>query len=489
MNNFLPYFIIVPLIAALLALAVNRINKILPDILSVLATLYLLAATVMLYFFRPYNFVLTYKIGGTSLVLDGLSHLVLLAVNLVAFLVVLYSVPYMNKYAGKEKYYALYMLIISGMSGVLLTGDIFNLFIFMEIAALATYALVAFGGGAEELEASFRYAIIGTIASLLILLGIGFIYRITGTTNMSEIGLVFNKNIDYIKYFIAALFIAGFGMKAALVPFHSWLPDAHTAAPAPVSATLSGVLIKVLGVYAIIRIFYNVLGMTLQLSYALTFIGALSILIGGLLAFYQADLKRLMAYSTISQVGYIILGISLGTPLGIMGGLFHLFNHALFKPLLFMNAGSIEHSTGTRQLDKIGGISKKMPVTALTSFIGSLSISGIPPFNGFWSKLFIILACVQTGKVWYAFAAVIGSIITLVYYLKVQKVIYFENTSDLISNIKESHWLMSASVIALSLACLLMGIFYPYVITYLINPAVVAVLNGLGYGRTVGGAL
>ena len=159
----------------------------------------------------------------------------------------------------------------------------------------------------------------------------------------------------------------GFGLKAAIVPFHAWLPDAHPSAPAPISAMLSGVLIKVSGVYAMIRIFLNVFGLTPALTTVLIVLGLRSMFVGALIALGQNDIKRMLAYSSISQIGYVIIGIGIGTPLGIIGGLFHLFNHAIFKSLLFLNAGAIERSTGTRSLDKMGGLAKRMPLTAATS--------------------------------------------------------------------------------------------------------------------------
>jgi multicomponent Na+:H+ antiporter subunit D len=192
----------------------------------------------------------------------------------------------------------------------------------------------------------------------------------------------------------------------------------------------------------------------------------------------------------------VFLGVGLATPLGIMGGLFHLFNHALFKSLLFLNAGSVEYATGTRQLKEMGGLSKKMPVTATTSLAASMSIAGIPPFNGFWSKLFIIVACVQAGRLWFALAAVIGSLLTLASFLKVQKYAFFaapsgkkEKLSERFEDLKEAPLTMGFSMIILALLCLFLGIIFPIVVTFLVNPGVVAVANGVGYVRMVLGGL
>jgi multicomponent Na+:H+ antiporter subunit D len=200
-------------------------------------------------------------------------------------------------------------------------------------------------------------------------------------------------------------------------------------------------------------------------------------------------MKRLMAYSSISQVGYIILGLSLGTPLGILGGLFHLFNHAFMKGLLFLNAGAVEKQTGSRDLRELGGLKEKMPFTAFTSLVGSLAISGVPPFNGFWSKLFIIVACVQTGNLWLAAAAVFGSILTMAAFLKIQKYAFFGQLKDKYKDLKEAPLAMNLSLGVLALACLVMGLAFTLVIGFLINPAVVAVANGVGYSRMVLGSL
>ncbi len=484
MNLILITYILVPLLAAILMMPLRRLNGRVPGWLAVAVTFYLLVQTIALYWVRPYNFVILYY----PLTLDGLSHLMLLVVSLATFAVSVYAVQYLDKYAsGQGKYYTLYMLLLTGMCGVLLAGDLVSLFIFMEVASLATYALVAFGQGPEELEAAVKYLVMGAVASLLVLVGISLVYGLTGTFVLAQIARTFPPAAVYAKGFMVALFLAGFGMKAALMPFHAWLPDAHTAAPAPVSATLSGVLIKVIGLYVMARLFFNVLGMTAQLSYLLTFLGAVTILAGGLLVLTQNDFKRLLAYSSIAQIGYMVVGFSLATPLGLMGALFHLFNHAAFKPLLFMNAGAVETATGTRQLDKLGGLGRKMPLTALTNLVGSLSISGMPPFNGFWSKLFIIIACIQAGRYWTAVAAVLGAIITLANFTRLYKLGFTGHLPDSLHKVKESPWLMSAAVCFMALLCLLVGLAFPLIVTFVVNPAVVALANGTGYGRMIAG--
>jgi len=419
---------------------------------------------------------------GIVLVLDSLSKLILLTVNVVAFFALLYSVSYMKHYTAQPKFYALFLLMLAGMNGVVLTGDLFNLFVFLEVASIASYALVGFGVEHEELEAGFKYLILGSIASGMILVGIAIIYNLTGTVNMADAArFIVNMGTNRALLFATGLFLFGFSLKAGLVPFHAWLPDAHPSAPAPVSAMLSGVLIKALGVYAMIRVIYSVVGAPQMMLEMILWLGVASALIGGLMSLGQNDLKRMLAFSSISQVGYIAMGIGIGTPLGIAAALFHLFNHATFKGLLFLSAGSIEQSTGTRDLRQMGGLMKKLPVTSLSTLVGSLSISGIPPLNGFWSKLLIIIALIQAKAIVPAVFAIVVSFITLAYYAKLQRFTLFGPLPDMYRKMKESPFLMLVSLIALSVICIVVGLFYPYFMDSLFNPAARAIMDQTGY--------
>jgi multicomponent Na+:H+ antiporter subunit D len=392
---------------------------------------------------------------GIELRLDGLTALMLIAVNLVGLSAAIFSVDYMQRYTAKPYYYSLFLFMVAGMNGVVLTGDLFNLYVFMEVAAIASYALVAFGCEHEELEASFKYAVLGGVASGLILMGIAVLYGVTGNLNMARVAAELQAAPSRPAVFALALFICGFGLKAALVPFHAWLPDAHPSAPAPVSAMLSGVVIKALGIYVLCRLVFNVFGATPRLLFVIRMLGGVSMVAGVLLAIGQWDMKRLFAYHSISQIGYVALGLGLGSPLGIAGGLFHLFNHSVFKSLLFLNAGAVEYATGTRDLKKLGGLHAAMPTTANTSLVASLSIAGIPPFNGFWSKLLIVAACVQAGQYWLALAAVAVSLLTLASFLKVQRYAFFEALKSALPKAGEVPALMRAAMVLLAALCIL----------------------------------
>ncbi len=489
-NHVLPLFVALPLGAAFLIVLVGRLRESLSDLLGTLIAAILVVCSLQLVG-APEQ---VYHMGGwepplgINLVSDALSTLLLVIVSSVSLLVCIYSITYMKGYTSKPKYYGLLMLMIAGMNGVVLTGDLFNMYVFLEIAAIASYALVAFGTEHEELEASFKYLVLGSVASSFILFGIALMYSATGTLNLADIANTIDKNgLNAVMTMASAMFIAGFGLKAAMVPFHAWLPDAHPSAPAPISAMLSGLLIKALGVYALVRLFYSVIGVGGMYTNILIGLGILSMVVGVILAVGQWDFKRLLAYHSISQMGYVMLGVGLGTPLALAGALFHLLNHSMFKSLLFLCSGAVEHSTGTRRLKELGGLWYRMPVTGTTCSVASLSISGVPPFNGFWSKLLIIAGAVQAadrfGPVAYVLAAitVLVSFLTLVSFVKVQRYVLFGALSEKLKKIREVPAAMCIALVAFAILCLALGVFCPFVLEKLIYPARDVVLDKAGY--------
>ena len=227
------------------------------------------------------------------------------------------------------------------------------------------------------------------------------------------------------------------------------------------------------------RIFLNVFGLTPALSTVLMGLGAVSMVVAAFLALGQKDMKRMLAYSSISQVGYVVLGIGIGTPLGIAGGLFHLFNHALAKGLLFLTSGSVQQATGTRDLDEMGGLAKRMPITAATNLVGALSIAGVPPLNGFWSKLIIIIALVQAGHPVFAVIAVLTSVLTLWYYLLMQRKAFFGKLNAKWAAVKEAPFWMTAATVLLALLCVGIGILFASTVTTWIQPAADVLADGV----------
>lgn len=500
MQAIYPLFTGIPLAAAFLNLLVTKINKKAADFIAFLVAAVLAVMAVRMLFEAPFS----YRIGGWPpplgilLVSDGMSSLMLTVINVISLLAIIYSFSYMTSYTAKPKYFSLFLLMMAGMNGVVITGDLFNLYVFLEIASIASYALVGFGTEHEELEASFKYLILGTVASTAILFGIAFLYSMTGTLNMPDMA----RQLEFIGInravaFVIALFIMGFGLKASTVPFHAWLPDAHPSAPAPISAMLSGVLIKALGVYTIARVMFCVIGPNGIVSSLMIFLGALSMVLGVLLALGQSDFKRMLAYSSISQVGYITMGFGLGlnpsidpsvASLALFGALFHLINHASFKSCLFLCSGAFEYRTGTRNRHQLGGLIRRMPLTGTACSIASLSIAGIPPFNGFWSKLIIIVAFIRAGYYIYGSLAVIVALMTLITFIKLQSSILFGALPSKYAGVKEVPLAMTLPLVILAIFCLGLGIAYPLFGDTILRAAGNSLLDKLAYlGFLIGG--
>jgi len=497
----LPAFVAIPLVTAFLLPIFGKKLKAVATVLANLAVLSLLVLAI-----ASIGQSDVYEMGkwsiplGINLVLDGLSSLLLLTISVVSTAAMVFSIRYMEQYTAKAKYLSLFMLMVAGMNGVVLSGDIFNVFVFLEIASIASYALVGFGCEHEELEASFKYMVMGSIGSLFVLFGVALVYGNTGSLNMAYISkAIQSSGLNPGLTFALGLFVAGFGLKAALVPFHAWLPDAHPSAPAPISAMLSGALIKALGVYALCRVVFNVFGITIPMGWILIVLGLLSMVAGAFLAIGQWDIKRLMAYSSISQLGYVILGVGLGgliiaregnlawASLAILGGLFHLLNHAVYKSLLFLTSGSIQMATGTRQLKQMGGLAEKMPVTRATCIVASASIAGIPPFSGFWSKLVLVIAAVQAHFYWVAALIVFVSLCTLIMYLKVQRYAFLGETPESLNRVKDAKGSMVVAMMFLALLCVLMGllIIVPSLKESILEPAVKVLTDGLEYSSRI----
>ncbi|MDO8734283.1 MAG: proton-conducting transporter membrane subunit, partial [Elusimicrobiota bacterium] len=404
----------------------------------------------------------------------------------------LYSVEYMKKFTAKAKFYILHLFLIAGLNGIVLSGDIFNFYVFMEMVAFSSYALVAFGVEQQDLEASIRYQVLGTVGSFFLLLGIGVLYSVTGTLDLADMSkFIAETGINNAIMFAIPLLLFGFALKAALVPFHAWLPDAYPTAPAPVTMMLAGTVSKVCSIYGIVRIFFGVTGVSPALHQVLLYAGVISIFFGAFSALRQTDFKRLLAYSSVSQIGYIMVGLGCGTPLGYAGALFHILNHATFKSLYFMVAGAVEHSTGERDITKLGGLSDKMHLTFLSSLSASFSLGGVPPFGGFFSKLLIILALFKAGYLTVGILVVMSAVFTLAYFLKIQRNVFLrERGTDAepnaeLTRIKEVPVLMRVSMLTLAVVCLLLGLLFPWILKYVIDPAVSVLTLGTGYGSLI----
>ncbi len=438
--------------------------------------------------------VVTYWLGnwqppvGITLAIDGLGLLTAMIIAGISALVVVYSVTYMKREGGLSQYYTLIFLLMGGMMGIALTGDLFNLYVFFEIMSISSYALVAFRRKWQSIEASIKYMIVGSLGTSFILIGITLLYGMAGTLTMAHLmprlALLPASSLLVPLVFI----IVGVGIKLAIIPLHMWLPDAYQSAPSSISALFSGASAAV-GVYTMIRIVYMIFN-TAGVGLMLAGLGVVTMVVGALMALMQKDLKRLLAYSGISQMGYILLGVGVGTALGIQGGLFHMLNNALYKTMLFLIAGAIIYRVGTSNMDRLGGLWKNMPITAILFTIGALAISGVPPFNGFASKWMIYIAGVEAGGIGYAFTAIaiLTSALTLAYFIKAINSIFLGQRPKNLAEIRETPRLLLVPIVILGVLCVVFGIL-PQLGVDFVRPAQEAVMNTNGYITTVLGGV
>ncbi len=389
-------------------------------------------------------------------------------VALLSTAVVLGAVLLAAKYIIKEEeklfnFISLLFIILAGSNGLALTTDIFSLYIFIEITTVASFILISFDKEKLVLEAVFKYIILSAVATVLMLLSIALFLLVSGKTDFSAIhAVLINSPHSLIVMFATGVFICALFIKGGLMPFHGWLPDVYSSAPAPVSALLAGIITKLVGIFTLMRLLVSVVNFDNPIRQVILFVGALSVVAGALAAAGQSDFKRMLAYSSISQVGYIVLGLGAGNALGIMGALFHLFNHSVFKSSLFINSAAIELQAGTRDMNKLGGLSAKMPVTSTTCLISSLSTAGMPPLAGFWSKLIIVLALWASGNYGYAALAVIAGILTLAYFISMQRRVFFGNIKEEFAGIKEPGFGLLLPACLLSAITIGLGLVFPF---------------------------
>ncbi|MBQ6698464.1 MAG: hypothetical protein IJN09_05420 [Oscillospiraceae bacterium] len=427
---------------------------------------------------------------GIGYEIDALNMFFALLVVTTILLAAIYSIKYMARDHHLGHYYTLFLMLSGSVLGLVLTGDIFNMFVMIEIMTFASVALTAFRNNKNgALEAGFKYLIVGSIGSSMTLAGIALLYAQCHTLNMAQISAALANGLTPTTVLAFALMFAGFGVKSYLVPFHAPAADAYMTAPTSISMVFSGMVNKA-GVYGMIRLVYIIFrAMDLPaLQLMLATFGTVTMFVGVTMALAQHDFKRLLAFHSISQIGYVITAIGLATVLGLEAGLFHAMNHTLFKGLLFLTAGAVLYATGTTDLDKLGGLAKKMPKTAICFLIGAFSISGLPPFNGFASKWMIYQATYQkaaeTGNFAYAFVTIVAlvvSVMTLASFIKVTQAVFFgrlpkhlEDTKEVPLSMRVPMWIMSA-------LCILSGVFYSFVEKFLLAPAAKAVLSVTNY--------
>ncbi len=416
------------------------------------------------------------------LVVGPVGILFAVIIALVGLLGAIYGIDYIKE-GPAERYYILYLLLLTGSTGVVLTGDIFNLFVFFEILCLSSYALVAYLGDRAGIESAAKYLIQGAIGSSLVLIGVGLLYGLFGTLNMADIA----GNIDTVRPISViiplVLLIAGFGVEAAIFPLNAWLPDAHSSAPASISALLSGIVIKV-GIYAVARVIFTIFGISSMLFF-LTFFGILTLLIGEMAAFSQNNIKRLLAYSSIGQIGLIVFALGIATSYGIIGGLFQLISHAFSKALLFLAVGYMVYRTGSMEISALEGMGRRMPLTSFAFTVGAFSLIGLPPFIGFPSKFLIVRAALAKTEVLFTVLVALvlfGTVIEGAYFFRVVQVLYFKGkkATGIPDKTEEASVAALIPIFILMLLIIVIGI-YPRLITGVLTSAAWEFLNRTAY--------
>ena len=441
--------------------------------IAALAGSFLCAVGLMLQTIQGGGQVIHYWFGnwapplGIEFVIDPINGVIVLMVTFIALLTAIFSTPYLKNsnwlYMGG--YYTLVALLCVGLSGMTLTGDVFNLYVYLEIASLAGYGLIALGGD-KGTVAAFRYLLIGTIAASLYLLGVGFMYALTGSLNMADLSNLLQGSMENpLMAMTVALLIAALGIKAALFPFHGWQPDAYTFSHPGAAPLISGVMAKV-PMYAMLRFFFYIFGAQhLFVQHGLIVVGlmgAIAIILGSVMAIAQDDFRRMLAYSSVAQIGYIAVGLAVGNFYGLVGAVLHIINHAIMKSSLFMIIGGIKYRFGEFRISMLGQLHKKMPLTVTVLVITALGMIGIPPTNGFFGKLYIMIGAAQTEQYIFVAVLVLSTLLNAIYFFRVMENIFVNPDAGLKEvNVPteklELPWQMLLPIVIMGIAVLALG--------------------------------
>ncbi|MEN8192902.1 MAG: proton-conducting transporter membrane subunit, partial [Bacteroidota bacterium] len=432
MNLSPVHFIAVPLLAAFLIPIIGRFSKGLVKVIPGFVFLYLSYLAIYLFPQATEQPIVEIIAGwtppfGISLVYGPLAAFLTALIALIGFVIWVYSYKFIIR-EPIEKYYMLFMLLITGSTGVILTGDIFNMFVFLEITAIAAYSLTAFLRDKDGAEAAFKYLLIGSFASAFFLIAIMLIYAKTGTLNIAEISSKIHLIPDSTRIFILVLFLVGLGIEAELFPLNGWAPDAYSQAPSPIGAVFAGIVVKA-SIYALMRIVFLFFDFDSVFEFLLL-MGIITMMIAEMSAMKQQQIKRMLAFSSIGQMGLVIIAFSIATAESVQAGLFQMFNHAVIKSLLFFAAGYLVFHSGSKKIADLDGLGREKPITSFFFAIGALAIIGLPPFSGFWSKLYILISVADAGLITAIILVLISSIIEAVYYLRVVSRLYFYKEGD-----------------------------------------------------------
>ncbi|GAP15448.1 membrane bound hydrogenase subunit mbhH [Longilinea arvoryzae] len=463
-----------------------------------LAILALLAAGVFTYFAgvgatATYTGI-TLTFGDLSLTMDGLGLFLTVTVLALGLMATLYSTKYMEATVGEEKFYALLVAMIGAIIGLGCATDVFNMWLWFELMAVTSYFLVAFYRDQKaSLEAGIKYLVQSATGSTLVMLGLALTFAATGTMRFDLLRQA-AQSANPLLLAAGALFVIGFGVKSALVPLHTWLPDAHSQAPSGISAMLSGIVIEA-GLVAMLRSLSCLYATSTSHIWGILLLvfGALNLLVGNLMALRQTEVKRLLAYSSVSQVGYMLLGFGMaftyGAADGAVGGFFHLFNHALMKGLAFLAAGALLYALyiandrhGALTLNDLNGASRRYPVTAFCLSLAVLALGGLPPLAGFMSKWQIFASGFETGNtvaIALVIFAALNSVLSLGYYAPMVNRLYRNEPSQTVLEGKPISAWMAAPMILLALAIVVIGV-WPSLLTELTSRAALSLFLLMG---------
>ena len=429
--------VVVPLLAAPICFLIpnNRLSWMFATLVSWLA----FVMAILLVMATRDGSELHYAFGGWAppwgieYTVDTLNSYVLLIVSGIAAVVFPYSYTSISKEMPESQYRLFFtsmILCLAGLLGMTITGDAFNLFVLLEISSLSSYTLISLGRDRRALTASFQYLIMGTIGATFILIGVGLLYALTGTLNMADLAVRLSSVGESRTLQAAFAFIlVGFGLKLAMFPLHLWLPNAYAFAPSAVSAFIGSTATKV-AIYALLRFLFTIFGVkfsfeAMHVHWLMMPLALISIVFASLVAVFQDGIKKVLAYSSVAQIGYMLLGISLFSVTGLTATLLHLFNHALMKGGLFLSLGAIAYSIGSTRIDDIKGLGKAMPFTMAAFVVGSLSLIGVPLTVGFISKWYLILASLEKGYWPLTIIILISSLIAVIYIWRIIEKAYF----------------------------------------------------------------
>ncbi len=461
-------FIAIPLLAAFLIPLLGFVWKESIRVLPGLVLIYLLALSVSLLGQVLHTGTIVEVIAGwkppwgIDLVFSAFSGLLTTIMLLLGFIIWIYSYRFKNvEFEEAKKYFILFMMLVTGSVGIVLTGDIFNQFVFIEITSISAYALTAFYKGRDSAEASFKYLMIGSLSSMFLLLAIILIYSQTGTLNMADIAVRAHDMKPGFKVMIVIFFLTGLGIEAEIFPLNGWAPDAYAQAPGPVGAAFAGIVAKA-GVYALIRVIFTLFDVEGTHQFLIV-IGLTTMIIAEIAAIKQDRLKRMLAYSSLGQMGLVLVAFGMGTRAGIFAAMFMIVNHAISKSLLFLSGSYLVYNSTDKYISETNGMGKFLPITSLLFTIGALAIVGMPPFMGFWSKFFMMSAAADSSMLLIIALILSVSLLELVYYFRVINRIYFFKKEKSIEPKKPT---VNALIAMISLGVIILVIgFWPDTIT------------------------